>query len=154
MAEERKLAGANYIVNFFNEIQQLNHHYAQYCNLMLELKNTYGEKADKAKFQESDRQALKNMLQTLRYYSHKIMIQYQSIFKVLPNSDVEDIKKNKKDPLTDAYGKIKTDFVIGQKDIEKFVVSINSTLVEGIIKDLLVTSQDIYGQIYNAQAHE
>lgn len=142
--DERRQAGASYIINFFNDIQTLNHHYSTYLNFLLELKHKHGTSFESKSIQEDEKLALTNTVQTVRHFCHKIYILYKSMISV------KEIKGDKN--LDSYYLKIKENFIIHSGDLEKFVISLNTLLVNDIIKDLLVSSQDIIGNIYTNES--
>lgn len=137
MTNERKAAGANYIISFYNDIQLLNYTFAQYYNLIIEL-----ETKEKEKLEDSTSNIIMQTAQNVRHYCHLVFIKYQSIIKATKLDEDNDVKES--------YDKIKTkdNFIIPRDVLENFVIAVNASLVNDVIKDLLVTSQDVYNDIY------
>jgi len=145
MVDEQKLAGANYIISFFNNIQLINHNFCYYNNILLELKEKYGD-SNLSKVSEEERMLIMQTSQTLRYYAVNCYIQCKSIFesiKTKENPYTEEINK-----LTELINKVRNDYIIKVDMAENLIVFLNSMLVKEVVKNLLVTSQDIMNQIY------
>lgn len=141
MIKDKQTAGANYLINFFNNIQFLNHSYSNYVNSLLELETKYGENPKKEDIDSNDLTGLIKVGQELRYHCHKVYIEYQSIFQTL--------KQTLNEQIINIYKSfIKKDLLVSREEIEKFVIEVNKVLVHDIIKDLLTTSQDIFNSIY------
>lgn len=145
--KETNLAGANYIVNFFNDIQLLLHSYSNYINYLLELESKTGDLEEEKEIDEEERKTVFQLVQSVRYYCHKTYIGYNSICQATKIEPEEKIKKNYND-------NIKNSPIIDKDKIEEYVISLNAFLVHDIIKDLLTTSHDIMGQIYGNQTTE
>lgn len=139
--KERETSGAHYIVTFYNNIQQLNHLSSQYDNLLLEFKSKYGDNPDPKKVSDEERAVLSSVLQNIRHYAKLAYIGYKSIYPT--------IKKTYSKIIEDAYIHIKEQYVIKKDVLDIYVIELNKILVEDIIRDLLLSSQDIYSQIYN-----
>jgi hypothetical protein len=138
--DERRQAAASYIINFFNEVQALNHVYGQYVNLLLEFKEKHGSVPEGRSLADDEKQTLSVLAQTVRHYCHKIYIGYKSFVvakEFLENPDIDQY-----------YSKVKNTYVIKTEDLEKFVVAVNALLVNDVVKDLLVSSHDIVNEIY------
>lgn len=142
--DEKKVAGASYIITFYKDIQQITSFYAQYNNLILELKakskadiKETGEIRD---IPEETQEVYKVLLQNIRYYVSTCYIQYKTLKKPL------NLKSNSE--LEEGFKIIKNNYVIKVEDLEKFTICINSVLVEGVIKSLLETSEGIVGGVY------
>lgn len=135
---ERKVAGANYIISFFNEVQQLNQFYSLYHNLILQLKTKYG-KDNLEELEDIDNQQLHNAGQNVRHYCNKVYILYYAI------ASKANLNLNKIEAL---YNAAVNDYVIKLDNLKKYVLEINKELVNDIIQDLLRTSHDLINDIY------
>ena len=144
---EEKVAGSNYIINFFNNIQYLNHSYANYINALLELEIKYGDNPKKEGMDVNDLNNVIKIGQELRYHCHKIYIEYNSIFAVLKQQIDEEINSTYKDF-------IKKDLLVGRDKAELFIIKINQVLINHVIKDLLTSSQDVFNSIYGSEKRE
>lgn len=143
---ERKVVGSSYIVNFYQSIYQLTQSCCQYTNLLLELKTKYGEEPNPKKMQEEELSILANSVQTVRYHSKMFFIQYKSI---CPSINIPESEK-----LTSLYEKVKTDYILTEESITEFVIEVNKLLLDSVIKDLLMTSQNLLNQIYDTNISE
>lgn len=139
---ERRAAGASYILTFYQEIVNLTHHYAQYSNLLIEAKNKYG--ANVEELEDEAKGILVTEVQSVRYCAYKCFVMYKTLIPSLK------LKENKE--LIGSYSKIKDVYLIKQEELEKFVIVLNSVLVEEVIKDLLDTSQALVEGIYQNAA--
>lgn len=138
-SNEQKIAGASYIISFFQEVQRLTHSYAQYLNVMLEMEEKYGSE-ELQEITELERQTTSQTFQTVRYYALKCYVQYHAI---KPSLKLKD-----DDKLEAGYKEVKSKFIIPRDALEDYVICLNSLLVENIIQNLLQTSQDLVGQVY------
>lgn len=141
--KERLIAGSNYIILFFNDIQQLNHNYSLYLNYMLELEGKYGPEAERVtKSTEEEKNAVVNLVQTLRHYSTKCFLQYSSI--------IQSLNKKVDKTISDVYNnKLIKNLIINRDDLKTFVIGINKALMDEVIVDLLKKAEDIYKDIYS-----
>jgi hypothetical protein len=145
--DERKVAGANYIIAFFNEIQLLNHSFSLYVNFIVQLKAKYGEEIDDRAFAEEDKGHLSELSQNVRHHCHKCFIMYKSIYQ-----SIEKLEFNKE--VEKEYNDIKDSYVVGSKELEEFVLVMNKAFVEDVIKNLLLTSQDIMKEVFETETTE
>lgn len=136
---ERRAAGASYLLTFYQEVAQLTHHFAQYSNLLVEAINKYGANVEAV--EDEGKAVIVTEVQSVRYCAYKCFIMYKTLMPSL------NLKENK--DLIIQYGKIKDTYLIKQEDLEKFVIILNSVLVQEVIKDLLDTSQALIENAYN-----
>lgn len=135
--DEKKTVAASYILSFYSEVQNLTHNHSQYVNLLLELENKTN--SDAAKQTDADKQIIINACQMLRYSATKCYIQYKSIAPQLKTKAID---------LDKLYLKIRNNFIFNRNDIEEYTIMLNNVLVEGIIQELLATSQKLVGDIF------
>jgi len=138
---EERTAAASYILTYYQEVGNLTHWYAQYRNILAELKlKDLGEEGMQA-LEETEKSVLIKTLQSLRYYAHKSQIQYLCIM---------DSLKNKVDPaIKKAYERLDSEFIISLASIESYVIKMNGVLLNTVIKNLMETSQDIVDSVYD-----
>ena len=74
------------------------------------------------------------------------MNQRKSLIKKL---DSAASKKLENKALANSYNKIKNSFIINRDDLEKFVVELNSILVEDIIQQLLESSEELVSGVFD-----
>lgn len=146
--DERKAAGANYIINFFNEMQQLKVYYSQYINFLLEIKTKYGSSPESKNWSDEEKQALSNLAQTVRHLCNLTYISFVSIF----SSGHMNTEKTIMDRAEKLYFKIINTYVIESRELEEFVLLLNKAMINDVIQNMLMSSQDIVSNIYNDNA--
>ena len=139
---EQRTAAASYIINFYQQTQDLVDYFVSYTNILTEIKYKY-KGIDLSKIEDNDKQTLLVSSQNLRYCIQKIFIQYKTILHTLNK------KENKK--LTQNYNQIKEHFIMQQSKVENFVIDINIFLMEDIIKQLISSSQELITDIYDTK---
>ena len=142
-------AGANYIVNFYNEAQNIKVIYSEYMNLMLEIEQTQDKSTDLNKKNMSPEilGSLKQALTIVRQHAVQAYISYNTITKV--------VKKVNVDPsIEDSYNKIKAAYIIKRQDLENFAIAINLFLCQEVLKELLDHSQNLISEIFKNEGTE
>lgn len=145
---ERKVVAASLIVDFYTNVTLLNHHFCLYKNLLIEFENKHGNTPDSKEIEDTERQVLQTMIQNYRYYANKSFIQYKALVKQKILKEKEELKeeyKNLNSPKN---------FIVESQQAEKFLTEMMGLFVEGILKDLLNTSQTIFNQIYGSQQEQ
>jgi len=137
--DEMKATGAYYTIQFYDDVQQLTHHFSQYRNMLLQIEHNFGVD-NIAKIDESTREQINNTVQTIRHYANVVYVKYKGLVLY-----AEDERLNE---VIETYNKIKTTYVFQIADIEQFVILVNAYLVNKVMKDLLVTSTQIMSGIY------
>lgn len=140
--DQNKLLGANYIAEFFLEIKTLTEQYANYKNIYLELENVSKNSESKV---DSDQFAnCRIAIQNIRFISNKVYVHFRTLKKILKLSD-DDTKE-----IILSYEKIidSSKTLPDYKEIEDFVIEINTLLATDVIRNLLQTSQDILSELY------
>ena len=138
--DEKKAAGASYIINFFKEVDSLTVTFAQYLNIMLEIETKYKSEVSVEEMTEHEKGVVTQTFQTLRYHALKCYVQYNAIKPILK------FKYNEK--LENSYKKVKNTFIIPRDSIEEYVTELNTLLLKNIIQNLLESSQDIVGKVF------
>lgn len=145
--DEEKTAAANYILEFYKEVALLKHNYANYINLLAELKAT-ADGDDLTALEEPQKETLKVSVQALRYYVIQTYTTLKSIKSNLKTTDQEF-----KD-LAEAYGKVKDKFIMEISYVEKYVDQISTILIKEVMRGLLRSSQEIFKGIYETDTDE
>ena len=139
---------ADYIVNFYRDVVQLTHEWANYENIMLELTTKHGEGSEG--FPANERQVLLNQVQNVRYYLHKTFVEYSTMCKAMEKPFPKD--------LNVLYDKLKKQFIVNLDNIKDYVMKMNFALEEKVMQDLLKSSskkiEDIYGPKHNESPAE
>lgn len=144
--DESRLTAASYIISFYNEVQTINHNYADYLNYSLELENKYGSGGDFSKAADEEKHTISMLLQLVRRSAHKTYIQYNCIDEALPKP-----KGEKSISIEKEYEKIKSTYVILRADLEEYVIKLNKILVSRIMAELLTTSSQIIESVYGGE---
>lgn len=143
---EERTTAASYIITFYKEVQELSHNFVLYENIMLELNVKYKNFSQGLNIEQEDKDILIKLVQTLRYHSHKCMLQYQCIIESIEDKETKDDKEKKESE--ELYKKIKETFIIEREDIYLFVKFMNKFLIKDIMKHLLEDSQTALDNIY------
>jgi len=144
--DERQTTAASYIITFSNDIQNLNHAYAQHYNTALQV---YEENRNNEEgIEENDKQALIQAGQILRYYMIRVYISYKSIVNNIDEWG-EDLKELDKE-IEGIYMEIAPQYLYKDfKRVEKYVQKMNDVLINTVIYRLLETSQDYFNALQN-----
>lgn len=141
--QETQIAGANYIYQFYNDAISLINYYAQYLNLILELKERgAGDKEFFQNLNETQQQTFSGALQMVRQQVFRTHIVAKSIHTAINSEDKETFEK-----LDAIVLKFKKTFAINEDDLEDYVTKLNDFLIKDIIKDILQSSHDIVTQL-------
>lgn len=138
---EERTTAANYILSFYNEIAYLNHTYSNYKNMLLELQ--FKSSSETENLNQLQKDTLIQNAQTVRYYCTKVYIQFKAM-----QTNIDNLGKEKEKELAEHYKQIESNFIIKVDDLTKFVVLMNSILINKVMKGLLVSSQEIIQDIY------
>lgn len=143
-ATEEKKAAANYILTFFSEAGYLTDNYCLYINELVELEAKYPsqELTDLDNISDEEKEKLKNLIRTIRYYIIKTNIMYTTITKNITKQDVNQEFK-------ELSNKLKNTFLFDRTQLDTYVIEINKFLAETVIKELQETSTQIVSNIYN-----
>ncbi|MFW6121190.1 MAG: hypothetical protein ACOC80_09880, partial [Petrotogales bacterium] len=149
MVSDEEIAGSSYILTFLNDVENLTNAYATYLNVLVRMKDKY--KLDERKnleetkrrkevtLDKDDEEAVLTISEQLRLWIARCYIKTAALKEKMDiETDINEIKK-----LYEAA--IKTS-VIEKEIAEKFVLKINDIFIEGVLKDLLVRSKDIYSE--------
>lgn len=144
--DEKKEAGANYIITFYNQVMNLNTECVKYVNFLVESEQKYRDKFTENATPE-EKESLLNLVRELRYFVMLTYVQYKVISKNANiKSDLGEI-----DLLEKNYLKIRNSLCPNRDELQEYVISINNFLVKDIITELLTTSNDFVNKIYGAE---
>jgi len=132
---EEKFAQANYIITLYNEVHQLSLTYCNMINVYLELEQK--EKTDQ------DNQTIKDLLLNIRFYSMQIYLKLNSLKNQLK---IKDAQLN---DLKIYYDGLKETYLIKSEKIELFLIAINEIMTDGLMQNLLSSSQETINNIYS-----
>lgn len=147
MASENTTAAAGYIITFFNEIENLTHHTAGYCNVLTELREKYPGDQTLKKMDDTERQALQQSVKFSRYWVVRTYVKLSALAPKIP-----EFQKNLKQ-IESLKQPITSQGVPEYDTLEKYVLELNKLFVAGIMSELLTKAQDVYSK-YSAQQNE
>lgn len=146
-AQEKKQAAASYILNFYNQVLMLNDQYSRYLNFLTEIQAKYGAAAeDKTEIEE--RSLLIDLLRNVRYVVTTSHIQYTVIAKSI------GIKREIEEATQKEYLAIRDTFIIKRTDLEKYVFTLNTFLINSIIQELLNSSSEFLDGVFKENGNE
>lgn len=140
--DERTVAGAGYILSFFNDIEQLTTYFANYINVFVELKAKYkgvGDNELSDRLVEEDRDELVSLVQGMRTWIVRTYVKAKALSSHIASFNVETLEAK--------YKEVTQKFILNPDDIESYVIEINKAFTEGVLKDLLVQAHDIYARL-------
>lgn len=138
-SSEEKIAAANYIINFYTEVEQLLHNHAQYKNLLRKLEYQMNG-IDLSKMSIEERNVLIQAIESTFYYVERVYTRYMSL--------IEHISIPKDKGITNIYQEISKNYVIRKEDLTEFVIKMNNVLIKSTMKNLLETSQEFIDKMY------
>jgi hypothetical protein len=141
-SSEHEEIGVNYLIIFFREVAALTHSYANYYTAIAQMKDKYGDKDgwDKG-ISEEDRKILLEVLQNLRYYGVKTMVQFRALKQQL-RMDGDEVEA----AFKQAYDVKK--YVLILDDVERYVIALNGFLLKDVVKDMFDRAQDFINKVY------
>ena len=139
MEYEQQVAGAGYILSFFNDIEQLNNYYAAYVNAALGLKSKYPNEESLKNMSVDDRKTIGEAANAVRVWIVRCYIKAKALRDKVPEFT--------SDELDESYRKICNTITPEVEDVEKFVIEINKAFVNGVLVDLLNQARDIYARL-------
>ena len=149
MPSEEDVAGASYILSFMNDIENLTNSYAGYLNVLVRIQDRYGMK-DKDKKKEvqgenkleaEDENAILSVAESLRVWIARCYVKASTLQEKIP-----EMKKGL-EGIKGLYEKAISSSVIEKEVAESFVLQINKMFVGGVLRGLLLKSQDIYRDV-------
>ena|SRR3990167_1583702 len=141
MDQEDKRTAASYIYNFFETVRVMTATYAQYANVMQEIKGRTG-KDNIIQLEDEDNKVIMFSMQQFRGIAISAYVQFKALESTAKIKVPEGLEAQYK-AVYDAK-------IIEAKDCEKFVISMNVVLVENVMQSLMQSAIDITNQIYDA----
>lgn len=140
--DERKKAGANYIFNFYNEVQKLKENFSNYVNLILELSNKYGYNEENpegalenmGKIDDNEKAVITGWLHQSRGSIMNCYISFCSIFSNTKLKTMGEIKET--------YDKLRKSFIIDVNTFERYTMLMNELLLTDVVKNSLQSNQE------------
>lgn len=138
--EPEKQTSANFLVNFFNHVENLDHWCALYDNVLRYVENKYG-KDHVDKCDDSDKMSINNAIENVSYYVNRTKTTYDALVMHL---------KMKPDPKLKAlFTELRTSFVMKRETLDEYKKILYSLLVTEVMKNLLESSQSVIDSMYS-----
>lgn len=141
---EQKIAGASYIISLYNESEGLLRQVGLYSQIKLELTTKYASQIEK--MPEEERTQIRQSIGAIRYYMTTTKTRIKSLKKNIKifNEKYGEIEK--------AYEKCQEQLVPSFTDLNEYTELLHELFVDGVVAELLTTSQSIYQQYASAGA--
>lgn len=139
-ATENTTAAAGYILTFLNELDQLTHCAATYCNVITEIKGRFPGDDDLKKLDDTERLKLTQSVNFARYWCIRTSVKLEALAPKIPafQKSLEEMKKLKK-PIIETP-------VPDYAAVDAYVTKINKLFVAGVMSELLTKAQDVYNK--------
>lgn len=135
---EQKIVGASYIISLYNESEGLLRQLGLYSQIKLELTNKYQSQVEK--MPEEERTQIRQAIGAIRYYMTTTKTRVESLRKNIKIFD------EKYPELERVYNQCQNELVPSFVDLEQYVKILHGLFVDGVVSELLTTSQSIYQQ--------
>ena len=135
---DRKRIAVSYIFSFYNSVIYLIDVYSKYLNLLITLEGKNEESWD-----AHDKNQVSIIVQEVRYYCNATYIQFSTIKKHFENIKEKELE------IDQSYAEINKRFIIEREQLKKYVIAMNSILVDDVIKEILETNQDLIEGVFN-----
>ncbi len=131
---DKTTVAASYIIDFYQLVNQLLHHTAQYINVLKEMEQKEGKIDDNEKYN------LARASQLVSYYLNVIHPRYIGL--------CANLNEKPSPTAVSLFKKMDEQYIIHKEDIRKYCEEMNTSLLSQVIKTLLETSQQIVSNIY------
>ena len=140
MAQEEKLVSASYIVQLYNDLENLNNTYPIYVNALTSLKSKY-KKEDLSEgvedLEEQEKQELILIVNTLRALAIKSFIRIKTL------EDKLTIKKEKLEKLENLHKHIKESLLPLEDSVLEYVIGVNKVFSNSVMSEIFLKATDI-----------
>jgi len=137
MTEEDKLAGANYVLLFMQDLETLLDYAASYINFLSQLKKKYSN-LEEQELEDADRQTLLNNVAAIKNIIFKVYVRYSVLKDYL---GIKDDKKDKK--IKDIWENIKGEAIPKAERVEEFVISVHNVFANKMMQELVTTAREV-----------
>lgn len=144
---EEKNSAANYVLNFYDNVQRINHFFAIYSNFLLFTQSQYSQdvKVIKDRLSEQDKVTFTNTTENLHYYIDQSVLSAKVFAKV--KGFKTDTPESSYSKVLELHKTISSNYTIKKEELSAFVESINYFLAENIMPSLLQSSQDLINRV-------
>ena len=142
--QEIKVTASSFIINFYQEVQQLKSTFASYYNTLIQTSQMGDNTADLQKgMDEQTGEAIKTLSGQLRYLITTSYLDYKAMYQAAK-------KLNKNDKVEKAYKNIREDkaFLVNWKETENYITGLLSFLTAEVMTSLLENSEQFLNSVY------
>ncbi len=133
MTEEDKLAGANYVLLFMQDLETLLDYAASYINFLSQLKKKYSN-LEEQELEDADRQTLLNNVAAIKNIIFKVYVRYSVLRNYLGA---------KEDNIKEKWKKIKEEAIPKAERVEEFVISVHNVFANKMMQELVTTAREV-----------
>lgn len=132
--DEKKTAASSYFLQLYQSVDQLNHYFALYINILIK------HEALPIDLSDEDEAEINNSCQSIRYLATKIYVQYLTILK----------DTNGQDNLKTHYKALrnKDNYILKEATLREFVIEINHFVTQNSIKTILESNKDYLDKLF------
>lgn len=136
--EDSKIVAASYIIQFYNDLENLNTAYPYYINNLIRILGRYGTDEEAlGQMEDNEKNEVQSNADAVKTYIIRSYIRYEALREDLKNVKDEDTTKLK------AYMDAATIKILPErKDVEGYVIALNRVFTSTIMYDFLNTSKD------------
>jgi hypothetical protein len=147
MANEQRILAADYITQFYRDIQEMTTALAMYINTQKEITIKYGLniKEAKEKLSDGERAQYFQAQQTFTGYVIRTKLQLAALQRT---KKINDIDKTISEGITISYNKIIAESIVMQETATEYVELMACILINATMQDLLMNSQKALDEIY------
>lgn len=140
MAKDENVSAAGYIITFFNDIENLTNSFAQFSNLLANLKGNYPTDDELKKLPEEQRMQLLQLVQDVRFWVNRTYVKFSALKASVKEFEAHGGK------VDELYNALLTEKVPEFDKLKSYVIELNRLFVLGIVSTLLTKAYDIYAQ--------
>lgn len=134
MSENTNSVAISYFIDFVNNIRQLNHQYAMFCNVMQEASAKFGEEVESVG--PSEKKIILDSNFNMAYYFHQIYVKYSNVAQLL------GIPKAEQEKYEREYTEVVKTVILDREKTRKHVIGINNILQKLITSNLTDKSEE------------
>jgi hypothetical protein len=140
---EERTTAASYVLNFYQQVEQLTHFSVLYINLILDLETRY-KNLEESGIAQEEKDQLKNLLEQVKYYAQITSLKYGAI-----ESKISTKKAGYKSKIMASVKGLFGSYVLKRESVYNYTELLNAALAENVMSKLLETSQELAGAAYD-----
>lgn len=153
-SRDQSYVGSSYLIQFYNDVQQLSNSFALVMNRKVEFFARYPEldKEPKALFEQRSRNPvtpahsdwLLEAIQNFRHYAIRVRTAQKAL-----QADLK-VTKEESDAIDKSFKSIKDTLMPKDEDMESYIDSVNLILVTKVVREIIDNANDIYERLAGA----